>query len=203
MHISLSKAALFHPPPPFSSSFVVHWAVNCAQIALLFLLKEFCYRVLHLLCTIERELRGGGNTLLELAFWHCLFYSILQSHISYGEKKKETLIDLVHFILGFSMSYFSFYSFFLRKKWRTREHLKTWFSKISVCTRNLIHPLLNCVNKLLIFEISAFVTVAPGKVACLELSFESASLPIPFWLFGWELVNESKIKFLMYESSAA
>lgn len=41
MHISLSKAALFHPPPLFSSSFVVHRAVNCAQIALLFLLKSF------------------------------------------------------------------------------------------------------------------------------------------------------------------
>lgn len=90
MHISLSKAALFHPPPLFSSSFVVHRAVNCAQIALLFLLRVLLSRTTFTVYN-RMGIERGGKTLLELAFWHCLFYSILQSHISYGGKKKKKL----------------------------------------------------------------------------------------------------------------
>lgn len=32
-----------------------------------------------------------------------------------------------------------------------KQYLKSWFTKENICTRNL-HPLLNCVNKLLIFD---------------------------------------------------
>lgn len=63
-----------------SSSFVVHRAVNCAQIALLFLLRVLLSRTTFTVYN-RMGIERGGKTLLELAFWHCLFYSILQSHI--------------------------------------------------------------------------------------------------------------------------
>lgn len=97
------------------------------------------------------ELKGKRKT----HCWNLHFDTAfsIQFYNPHLEWKLKILIDLVHFILSFLVcSCFSVLFLFswAKRKWM-RQHLKSWFAKENVCTRNL-HPLLNCVNKLLIFE---------------------------------------------------